>query len=468
MLSCDIAKMFLKMLPAFFLSVFLFLFCLFPLSAISWAASYYVAMGGSDAYPGTLEQPFATINEAANRAMPGDTVYLRSGTYNQIVYVWRSGTAATPITYSGYPGETTVIDGQDTLPTADWGALFNVEGSYVVVRDLTVQNSNWMGLVLRGQHDQAINVKSYKNKEHGILVNGDYGLVENSEVWWNCKSNEYGKMLRGNWASGLSAGRHPYFATIRKCKVWNNWGEGLSTFEAQNTTMEDNVVYDNWRPNVYLSDAKYTIFQRNLVYSTPGNPCNSGVQIGIAMGDEAYNPPSSDIKVINNFVSGNMRKFCWWQGVLGGGLINTLIGYNTFVNSVNETNFKIENGTHSNTSIENNIILQEDSLPIAIIESSGGLSFSYNLWSKTFPPNASGTGNVIGNPQLRKTGPTGPGELTPEWFKILDSSPARERAKVINEATEDYFGTARGRYPDMGAYELPSQPAPPTGLRVIP
>ena len=48
------------------------------------ANDYYVAPTGSDTNPGTLEQPFATLQQGARVAMPGDTVYLRGGTYRVV------------------------------------------------------------------------------------------------------------------------------------------------------------------------------------------------------------------------------------------------------------------------------------------------------------------------------------------------------------------------------------------------
>jgi hypothetical protein len=456
------------------LSLFLCFSVLILFNSVAFAKTYYVAVNGSDANAGTFEKPFATINKGANLLVAGDTLYIRGGTYNQTVSVENSGTASEFITVMGYLGEAAIIDGQDILPTGVWGVLFNVVGNYVAVRDLTVKNSNWMGLALRGHHIQAISVKSHRNKENGILVSGEYGRVENCEVWWNCKSNEYGRNERGGWASGLSAARYPKYALLRKNKVWNNWGEGLSTYEAENTIIEENFVWDNWGPNIYLSDTKYTVCQRNMVYRTVGNPASGygGSEAGIMMGDEKYNPPSSDNKIINNFVKGTNTCFNFWQGTSGGGLINTLIAHNTFVASYMETNLTITYGTHSNTRIESNIIEQSDSLPVASISgSNSGLSFSYNLWSKDPPSGASGMGDVIDEPKLAKTGAVGPGELTPEWFKILAGSPARDRAKVISEVSEDFFRIARGKYPDMGAYEFQevdiTPPAPPIGLIIL-
>ena len=444
-----------------------------PFGKMSLSATYYVATDGNDANPGTLEKPFATLNKGAGVLKAGDTLYIRGGTYNQTVYIGNSGTESAPITVGSYPGEWAVIDGQDAIP-GYWGVLFSVNGNYVVARDLEVKNSAWMGLATYGHHDQVISVKSHHNMENGILVTGDYTLVENCEVWWNCKEHEYAQNLHADstWASGLTAARHPRYAILRRNKVWNNWGEGLSTYEAEYTTIEDNIVYDNWSTNVYLSDTRYSILQRNMVYCTPSSPLNGtgGAQVGIMLGDEQYNPASSDNKVINNFVKGCNRTFYWWQGLQGGGLVNALVAYNTFSSSDSTANFQISSGTHSNTRIENNIIEQPDSLPVAIVGTKTGLSFSNNLWSKTPPANASGTGDVVGDPKLAKTGQTGAGLLAPEWFRILSNSPARDHAKVIPEVTEDYFRTARGQSPDIGAHEYVAAdiipPAVPRGLRV--
>ena len=55
---------------------------------------------------------------------------------------------------------------------------------------------------------------------------------------------------------------------------------------------------------------------------------------------------------------------------------------------------------------------------------------------------------------LVKSGSTGAGSLSPGWFKILDNSPARDRARVLSAVTDDYFGTSRGSAPDIGAHEV--------------
>ena len=75
------------------------------------SATYYVAPDGSDANPGTLAQPWATLQHAADSVGPGDTVYARGGVYHEFLVVSVSGSATAPITFAAYPDETPVLDG---------------------------------------------------------------------------------------------------------------------------------------------------------------------------------------------------------------------------------------------------------------------------------------------------------------------------------------------------------------------
>ncbi len=82
-------------------------------------STYYVTTtGGSDANPGTLAAPFATIQQAANVAQPGDTVLIHGGTYRETVHPLNSGTAAAPITFAPFGDGTVMIDGAD--PVVGW------------------------------------------------------------------------------------------------------------------------------------------------------------------------------------------------------------------------------------------------------------------------------------------------------------------------------------------------------------
>ncbi len=87
----------LNQLPKFNMNIFTILVVLDTFSP-GWAATYYIAKNGSDANPGTLEKPFATINKGCSVLTAGDTLYIRGGIYQMTVYESTDGTASRRIT----------------------------------------------------------------------------------------------------------------------------------------------------------------------------------------------------------------------------------------------------------------------------------------------------------------------------------------------------------------------------------
>ena len=83
---------------------------------------YYVSPNGSDGNAGTINAPFKTITAALNKAVPGDTVIARGGTYYERVNFPKSGTSDKLITLKAYAGEKPVIDGS-TVTVTGWMAL---------------------------------------------------------------------------------------------------------------------------------------------------------------------------------------------------------------------------------------------------------------------------------------------------------------------------------------------------------
>jgi hypothetical protein len=69
------------------------------------------AAAGNDANAGTLKAPWKSLAHAVRHLKPGDTLYLRGGTYYEKVRLTRSGTADAPITIASYPGELVIVDG---------------------------------------------------------------------------------------------------------------------------------------------------------------------------------------------------------------------------------------------------------------------------------------------------------------------------------------------------------------------
>ncbi len=81
------------------------------------AAEYFVATNGSDAYSGTSAgAPFATVQWAVSKANPGDTVYIRGGTYRESVWLSNTWASATDcICIFNYSNESPTIKGSDVI-----------------------------------------------------------------------------------------------------------------------------------------------------------------------------------------------------------------------------------------------------------------------------------------------------------------------------------------------------------------
>ncbi len=86
--------------------------------------AYYVSDHGDDSNPGTLFQPFRTIQKAANVMGSGDTCYVRGGTYpEEVVKSGLRGSASSPIVFTAYGDEKVVIDGTvsiEDIKTNGW------------------------------------------------------------------------------------------------------------------------------------------------------------------------------------------------------------------------------------------------------------------------------------------------------------------------------------------------------------
>ncbi len=425
------------------------------LPVLSKGNAFFVSTSGNDKNPGSLSSPWRTIGKAASVAGPGDVVYIRGGVYRERVYFTTSGTEANPVQFNAYTNENPIVDGENSIPEQG-GYLLTIDGDFVTLSGLEIRNSAYGGIIVRGNYDLVSNMYVHHNLYVGILVTqGHNSTVEKSRIWWNSTMNIYGSGRSNGF--GISAARNGVsFTTIRNNSVWENWGEGLSTFEADHSIIEDNVVHDNYSANIYISDATNVLCQRNFVYMKQGSAVFSyGDNVGIMMGDEVYNPPSANITIINNISFGNHGNFWWWQGHEGGGMNNVLIANNTFVNgtgdvSNGEGGVIISKGDHQNVRFENNLIQQDGNLPVIATHEQPGITYSHNLWSKTPNSAATGLGDVIGNPLFINSGDP----YNPEWYKLTGYSPAVNQALPLQQVFVDYFGVNREAWPDIGASEF--------------
>jgi parallel beta-helix repeat protein len=248
-----------------------FLLALVVATAPIAAATYHVkpaAQGGSNGNPGTLAQPWATLQHAANHVDPGDTVLVWGGSYAGF-QLETSGTAGQRITFRAAPGETVVID-QDRPGGIDG---INLEGaSHVTIQGFRVANRTRTGIravlcdhvtirgnvleangtwgVLTGCCDDLLiegNVASGSIVEHGIYVSnsGDRPIIRGNLIVGN---DDNGIHMNGDLSIDCD-GTTPQDGVISHALVEGNTivdngggGSGINCDGVQDSVIRNNLV----------------------------------------------------------------------------------------------------------------------------------------------------------------------------------------------------------------------------------
>jgi len=478
-------------------------------------AEYYVAPGGDDANPGTEAQPWATIQHAADALQPGETVYVRAGTYAEDVEIHVSGSeAGGDITFRNYPGETPVLDGSGlTVPGSNAGLFYIENQSYLIIRGFELRNYQSatpdivpVGIHLRGnsQHVQildnhihdiastaAVDGDLLGRDAHGIAVYGDDSpggihdlLIEGNELDHLTLGSSESLVINGN----------VYDFIVRGNRVHDNDNIGIdaigfeevspdpATDQARNGVISDNVVYNIDSQNnpayggersadgIYVDGGTYITLERNRVHHS---------NIGVEIASEHKLHATSFITVANNLV--------YWNHI--GGLF--MGGYDrqrgstedcTIVNNTFFENDSAQDGngemllqydTRRNV-IANNILYanQQGYLITNPYTENTDNVVDYNLyfspigadsewqWKGTYYQGfsnwQSGAGNdahgLFADPQFVDA-------TTPD-LSLQATSPAIDVGDPANAAADDFLGVSRpqGAGDDLGAYEYQPQP----------
>ncbi len=93
-------------------------------------ADYYIATTGSDTATGAINAPFLTVIKGLNKAIAGDRLIIRNGTYRgNSGWFPPNATAIAPITIEAYPGETVTLSGLSVIST--WEAFDTTNGKAI-------------------------------------------------------------------------------------------------------------------------------------------------------------------------------------------------------------------------------------------------------------------------------------------------------------------------------------------------
>ncbi|UDV85399.1 right-handed parallel beta-helix repeat-containing protein [Bacillus cereus] len=389
---------------------------IFTLPALTFAQSnnnvtsgtdYYVSPAGSDLNPGTLNQPFATIQKAANVATEGSTIYIRSGIYNQKVHVTHSGASGAPITFQNYQNEKVILDGSKVKLEDD--GLFTIEDkNYIQVKGLEFRNLKSMkvnetpiGIYITGTgsnieirnnyiHHIETNVKD--GNAHGIAVYGTSSNAQNNLNHIVIDNNEVANLKLGlSEAIAVNGNVDSFEVTNNKVHDNNNIGivlighEGVSPVaaldQARNGIVRNNIVHHNSSFNntsyneysadgIYVDGGKEIIIEQNQSYEN---------DLGIEVASEHAGKSASQITVRDNTISNNIM-----SGIALGG-------------------YDSQQGYAENNTITNNIIYKNDTRD----QESGQIELNYDTRNNVITNNhiyASNSPIFISNNFNKNTG----------------------------------------------------------------
>jgi hypothetical protein len=269
------------------------------IAPVSAASKYYVALGGDDSNPGTEGRPFRTIGRGIRALGPGDTLYVKSGTYAEVLRSFPSGTSwAAPVTIAAYPGDQVII-----RPSWAYVAYF-AYCHHVMLDGFVLDGANVTHTVVlineEAHHIKIQNSEVVGAPRSGILVS-NYGSV-------NSDYNEFVNLdVHDNGTTDFDHGIYLKTSNnlVDRCSVHHNAGWGVHIWNsyypdesANNNIVSNNVIYDNADigdrgAGIVLSCGSGNLAYNNLIW---GNDIGIQVDYGV-----------SDTKVYNNVVYMNDR-----------------------------------------------------------------------------------------------------------------------------------------------------------------
>lgn len=319
------------------------LFVLFRVQA--QANDLYVATNGTPSGPGTMAQPYDLATAISSRGQPGDTFWLRGGTYTiGHINTTNQGAPGQSITYCELPGEHARVNGSlefygssgnmilrdFELFSSDTNRVSSQTGVGFNPTDITpltgissfVPSMSFINLIIHDATREGIYVSQQGSND---LI---YGCVIYNNGW-RSPDNAEG---HGIYVQGEDGDRE-----IDDDLVFNNAGVDLHIYENDTNylylagiTLNGNVAFNGGAlQNVRLYrdiivgvdppalSADRIVFKNNLGY-LPANPTN-GVDDACQIGREGIN---GGVAILNNYLPAGLEVNNWTIAAVSGNSIS--------------------------------------------------------------------------------------------------------------------------------------------------
>lgn len=311
--------------------------------------AYFVSTTGNNKNTGTISSPFKTIATGLKFLKPGDTLYVRSGTYPEAFNATiPSGTSwASPVTLSAYPGETVTL-----RPKSGSESVFMFLGKqrYIVVNGFIVDGiyASVDAIKITASRTGAANHIRIQNSEiknsnnQGILLTGgaNYNEFINLKVHGAALTGKYHDMSLDHYHGIYIATDHNL---VQGCAVYHNAGYGIHCYDDAGDTVHDNVIqgnmcYDNGvaggsGAGIILSSGDNNVACNNVVFkndygiSVDYSATNTKLYNNTVYANRAFGiyvgPDSSNAIVQNNISYKNS-----WDDLADDGSSSSLFSYN--------------------------------------------------------------------------------------------------------------------------------------------
>ena len=205
--------------------------------------NYYVSTEGNDEHSGSKEQPFRTLQKAADIVQAGDTCIVSGGIYRETVTFKNGGVRNNPIRFTAAPGAVVQIRGTEPVG-GDWsvheGAVYKtqVDQSFdqLFVDDAMMIEARWPNV----RFDQLLDRDAWAQTNAGSR----YGKIVDSEL---AKTDI-------DWTGAL--------ATLNVAHQFFSWTRTVVTHEKGS----DTFTYDKDLPGITHFADKTTPWESNVYY----------------------------------------------------------------------------------------------------------------------------------------------------------------------------------------------------------